>query len=402
MNKIVALLNELIGMISECGTDELPSKEKAWLSPEGKHLFVDDVDKFYANLNAIYNERKEFYEKFSIATFNKKLDNFIHELKKKGKTATEDDVKDLVGIFSKITPQQYTVVAPIFGIRFDDDRKDLNFGPFKIGYLKDLNFPICNGGELYIGINVNDVCDNKIAQEIAQTAFADFSRIVHFLLGRFDNSHVISFGLPGMPSFSHERMYVSTLSFGLIDNNGNFVGAEVSSKIVEKLPIDNDFFTSHELLSKILHLYDMAHNNKKISKFQMKCLNSALSIGESAFSADDRNSLLFSCIALETLFSFNEESLFQRSIGEKISSLLAFVVAKTPEERLETIKFTKDVYSMRSALVHGGNKKITNKYIKLNVLLRMAIAELLNSPKFSQVNSIDDLVNMYNLAQVSY
>lgn len=193
MSKIVVLLNELIGMISECGTDELSSKGKAWLSPEGKHLFVDDVNKFYANLNDIYSERKEFYEKFSVVTFNKKLEKFIRELKIKGKTATEDDVEDLIGIFSKITPQQYTVVAPIFGIRFDDDRNDLNFGPFKIGYLKDLNLPICKGGELYIGININDIYDNKIAQEIAQTAFTDFSRIVHFLLGRFDNRHVISF-----------------------------------------------------------------------------------------------------------------------------------------------------------------------------------------------------------------
>lgn len=205
-----------------------------------------------------------------------------------------------------------------------------------------------------------------------------------------------------MPSISHEKMYVKTSSFGLIDDSGNIVGAEVSSKYVEKLPIDNAYFISHELLSNILHLYEMAHNNKKISKMEMRCLNSALSIGESAFSADDRNSLIFSCIALETLFSFNEESLYQRSIGEKLSSLLAFVVAETPESRLETIKLTKDVYSMRSAIVHGGNKKISNKYIKLNVLLRIAIAELLNSPKFSQVNSIEDLANMYNLAQVSY
>lgn len=402
MNKIVALLNELIGMISECGNDELFSKKKAWLSPNGKHLFVDDIGKFYDNMNAIYNERKEFSEKFSIVTFNKELDKFIHKLKMEGKTATEDDAKILVDIFSKIEPQQYTVVVPVFGIRFDGNRKDLNFGPFKIGYLKDLESPICNCGELYIGINVSGVYDNKIAQDRALAVFADFSRIVHFLLGRFDNKHIIKFGLPEMRSVSHEEMYVDTSSFGLIDKDGHMTSTDISSKYVEKLPIDSDFFMSHKSLGKIINLYKKLTDNVKITDIEKRCLSAAASVGESASSEDERNSLIYSCIALETLLSSDERSLYQRSIGDKVSSLLAFIVATTPETRLETIKLTKNVYSMRSALVHGGNTKITNSYVKLNTFLRMAIAELLNSQRFSQVKTIDDLNKMLTLAQVSY
>ncbi len=57
---------------------------------------------------------------------------------------------------------------------------------------------------------------------------------------------------------------------------------------------------------------------------------------------------------------------------------------------------------MRSALVHGGEKSTNNDYVMINILVRAAIAELLNNQKYSVIKKIDDLYNMVKKAHYSY
>ncbi len=49
-----------------------------------------------------------------------------------------------------------------------------------------------------------------------------------------------------------------------------------------------------------------------------------------------KNSIIYTCIALEILFSFDDGSLFQKSIGDRLVDTFVFIVAKDRQSRLDT------------------------------------------------------------------
>jgi hypothetical protein len=227
--------------------------------------------------------------------------------------------------------------------------------------------------------------------EKAISAFNDFVRMIHFLIGRFDKKHVIKIGLPLLPS-TGDLVYINTQSIAILEENGSEQGASIDNKYSEKIPLDDKFFQEPldfkniwQIQKKVL----LNEKNNSVTKLEKRLLNCALALGESALSEDVRNSIIYSCVALETLFSFDEGSLFKPGIGEQIAEALTFVVA-LPESRLDTFKKVKKIYSLRSALVHGAEGDLNNDYIWLNILIRTAIKKFLTDKKYATFKSIDD------------
>ncbi|MDV6557696.1 hypothetical protein FA510_28225 [Pseudomonas aeruginosa] len=140
----------------------------------------------------------------------------------------------------------------------------------------------------------------------------------------------------------------------------------------------------------------------KISDLNSRILNCSISIGEAIRSQKEKDSVIHTCIALEILLSYDEGSLFQKSIGDRLADTFVFIVAKDKESRLRASSVLKKVYRMRSALVHGGSKEIDQSYVGIIQLVRAAIAELLNSEKYKDVKKIDKLYEMVKDAQNSY
>lgn len=107
-------------------------------------------------------------------------------------------------------------------------------------------------------------------------------------------------------------------------------------------------------------------------------------------------------MSLEIMFSHDERALFQRSIGEKLSDIFTFVVPKDKESRLKKSKIVKKVYGMRSAIVHGGDKELTDENLVINSLMRGAISEIINNEKSQEIRNVDQLYEMLKEAQNSY
>ncbi|MFX4243544.1 hypothetical protein ACOL22_12310, partial [Aliarcobacter butzleri] len=80
--------------------------------------------------------------------------------------------------------------------------------------------------------------------------------------------------------------------------------------------------------------YEKKHFNKKISKMEIRLLNASIAIGESALSKNIKNSIIYTSMAFEILFSFDEGSLFQKSIGDRLADTFAFIIASDKETRL--------------------------------------------------------------------
>ncbi|UOB56993.1 HEPN domain-containing protein [Burkholderia pyrrocinia] len=262
--------------------------------------------------------------------------------------------------------------------------------------------PIANQDGMYVSVGITDIYDNTIAITKAEVAFLDFARLVVFLSGKLDRSVRIKTGLPLYADLSHERMYVNTSSYQILDEAGNLESSSVTNKHLEKIPVNNDFFCKNEQFGKLWSLYERRHEGSKLTDIESRILNCALALGESSMTTDTRNSIIYTCISLETLLSFDEGSLFQKSIGEKLSDLFSFIVAKDIDSRLLVSKLLKNVYSMRSAIVHGGDKKLSNENLSINMLARAAINELINDDRFNDITNISQLNNKLKIAQNSY
>lgn len=196
-------------------------------------------------------------------------------------------------------------------------------------------------------------------------------------------------------------MYVESTAYAVIeDNEFEFGSTSLSNIILEKIPLDNPFFQENENFKELWEIYDEPKKPK--NGMRQRLLNASIAIGESALSKNTKNSVIYTSMAFEILFSLNESSLFQKGIADKLADTLAFLTCTNKEKRLEVIKEVKNFYALRSALVHGGNPSINDDYIIFNTLLSAGISQLLNNSKYEKIKVIEDLYKMLKEAQNSY
>jgi len=398
LNRNLSLIE--IGKTSDAGI----SHPKAWFN-ENEVLFVSNknIEPFTLILEQIYSYNEKIYTKFTRQKIYKFIEDEIVKQKKNKSIFTEKISKEFFKIFEEQEPYSKYIIAPISGVRLDNVNK-INISIFEIGKASQLKSILSNDTDgYYIAVQIDNIYDDLIAIEEAKNKFLDFIRLIVFLSGKNDKKILIKTGLPSYPSISHEQMYVETSSYHITENiQDEFPSSQMNSTYLEKIPVDNDFFNKNESFKKLWELYEQKNSNKKISKMEMRLLNSSIAIGESALNKNIKNSIIYTSMALEILFSYDEGSLFQKSIGDRLADTFAFIIATNKESRLETIKFVKSFYRLRSGLVHGGDTKTNNDYITINRLLSAVISELLNNEKYNNIKNIDSLYTMVKDAQNSY
>lgn len=397
------LLNDNLSLIETGQYSEDNIKyPKLWSFKDGV-LFVSNKnhEQFFINLEKIYSISESIFTKFTRQKIHKYIEDELVKYKRGKKVFSEDVSNSFFHQFEEQKPYRKYIVAPISGIRLDSTEK-INISIFEIGKTSQLKSILSNDSDgYYIAVKIDDIYDDLVAIEEAKNRFSDFIRLIVFVSGKNDKKIFIKIGLPSYPSISHRQMYVETSSYHVTDNIENeFPSGSISNTYVEKIPIDNEFFYKNENFAKLWDIYE--RQNTKKNTLEKRLLNASIAIGESALSKNIKNSIIYTSMAFEILFSFDEGSLFQKSIGDRLADTFAFIVAKDKETRLQTIKSVKEFYRLRSALVHGGDTKVNNDYIIFNRLLSAAISELLNNVKYSNVKSIDALYDMVKDAQNSY
>jgi hypothetical protein len=377
---------------------------KSWFNKdETLYLSKENIEQFNLVLEQIYISNENIYTKFTRQKIYKFIEDELIKKKKANKIFNEQDEEKFFNLFEQQKPYKRYIIAPISGIRLDTLNK-INISIFEIGKVNQLKSILSNDTDgYYIAVLIDNIYDDLIAIEEAKNKFLDFIRLIVFLSGKNDKKILIKTGLPSYPSISHEQMYVETSSYHITENiQDNFPSSQMNSIYLEKIPVDNPFFCKHENFINLWDIYQKKHSSKSISKMEARLLNASIAIGESALSKNIKNSIIYTSMAFEILFSFDEGSLFQKSIGDRLADTFAFVVAKDKETRLNAIKSVKEFYRLRSALVHGGDRKMNNDYIVFNSLLSSVISELLNNEKYKGIKNIDNLYAMVKEAQNSY
>ncbi|MBH1550284.1 HEPN domain-containing protein [Stenotrophomonas maltophilia] len=396
------LLDSAMDLIHECSPHEAVHSKKFTIDTKNNKAYcVNDVISFYISLDSIYSGHKKISSRFSRATALKIIEKAIFDKKVAGEYFSDTGTVELLKVFTDAQPDDVKVIAPISGIRIDSEGP-LVIGPFEIGHSQSLKFPISNDNEYYISSAIKDSYDNEKSIAVAHDEFEEFINLIFLIAGKKDNSVFIKTDLPSYRSMSHQQMYVDTTSYQVHKGKVDFPCASIKNKIVEKLPVDNEFFAANDKFNALWDLYKKRKNKERISDFESRILNCSISLGEALKSQTEKNSVIHTCIALEILLSYDEGSLFQKSIGDRLAETFVFIVAKDKESRIQMGALLKQVYRMRSALVHGGNKEIDQSYVTIIQYSRAAIAELLTSDKYKDVKKIGDLYDMVKAAQNSY
>lgn len=369
---------------------------------DGTAIVVTDIPAYMQEIEKLIDStpslRERFGQKKILDHIEKRVFNRNHP--DSGATTEAEFFRELL----EIKPVSVTVRAPISGVRLDGELRKFSLGPFGFGYLDDIEDPIANLSipGMYVEIRVSGLYDQDLAREKADAAFIDFARLITFLSGRQDRSVLIRLGLPLLQDMTPLLVYVSTSSYQMQIEGGPTTSFSISNQHVEKVPLNHEVFSSPHGLGQLWPLYDRWHRGEKLKDLEKRTLNAALALGESSSTSDLRNSVIYTCVALEMLFSRDDGALFQKSIGSNVSDLFVFIAAKDLESRKGLAKLTKRVYGMRSAIVHGGDKAASEENKAVNHLLRAAIAELLTNDRFKSVKQLSELFEMMQDAQYSY
>jgi len=422
------ILNELLEIIIQSSPQcqECFSAYRSWISNKNLAFIVPHQ---YAQAYEILSMSIYLGDKFISTNFSPKTalthaEKKIISLKKLGRNFDESSASSIFEELYKISPETKKIFAPISGIRLSNHSK-FSIGAYVICHSSQFTIPISQAPCMCIGVTVEDVYDDIIALNIATNLFIDFCRIVHFFLGKFDNNHVIKIGLPALPSLSPTQMYVESSSFMILGGQDEFLGASTNNRTLEIIDIDNNLFIDHTQLSPLwnMHVHSikdgktLSNNDRKKfnKKLSTRIINSSIATGEAAKNEDIKNSMIYACVALETLLSYDHEtfinddnSFFKRVISavryvftkkkkslgitERMAISMAFILGKDKKSYDHVYSRVKKLYGMRSALVHGGQKIITmNDSAELGSFVRAAIAILLIDSRFTKMETIDEL-----------
>lgn len=400
---IESLLNEALALLVQVtpARDAL-QRPKAWVfGDENIALVVDDLSGFNEKLEAAYQSNSVIAKRFSRKTIYKHIEKTLVATKKAQAVFSKADAHEFFQSFLNTVPIEVRVLAPISGIRLDVVQS-FALGIFEVGYEKNLEWSLSNEDGMFVSAPFYDVYDTTLAIETAKNVFNDFMRLIAFMAGRYEGSIALKIGLPGFTNVGPAQMHTESHAYSVLNADGSFSSSNNTSEILERVPINAAFFANSPDFSKLIELYGRKHKGDSINDMESRIVNAALAIGESLRSADQKNAIIYSCIALETLFSFDDGSLFQKSIGDRLADAFAFLAGTDLDSRLQASKLVKRVYRMRSALVHGGDKNVLGEHVAVNQLNRAIVKQLLNNVKFANVAKIEQLYEMIKTAQYSY
>jgi hypothetical protein len=106
----------------------------------------------------------------------------------------------------------------------------------------------------------------------------------------------------------------------------------------------------------------------------------------------EENQIIDCFVAIESLFSTNEEKTEMRF---RISNRVAILLAKDKDERIELRKKIRDLYDLRSTIVHGsskirkGRKGLLFIYVRESILRFLSLAQIYENQE-SIIDQIDD------------
>lgn len=221
--------------------------------------------------------------------------------------------------------------------------------------------------------------DDYKFQELAHKKFSDFDKLLSFACYPSAGRQIAATISP-----NHNQEEIISLSdMNCIKNTG------LSSKaILSTTNIDSILHAmSHIGVGFIWDLYCKENRNE----IENRIVTAAIWIGMANNEEEKTISFTEYCFALEALLKFDTGKLLSPGIGYSISESAAFIISKKFQERKDIKSRINDLYSLRSAIVHGGDKKVLDSDLKEILTIVMLLIIHLYHDNWIKLNKMEKL-----------
>lgn len=358
------------------------------------------LDKFNAAVNAIF-EDEYLSERLSKHFAWKALRNFIQSNWEEYKAGTLDFQKALDDKITELQKsiEKYTVIIPIGGIKFERSRvlkigstlirpyrrsdlalrrirKNTQFG----SYLDSLEGQVVGFVEVEGELN-----------KARENALNEISKVLN----------VLRFYVPLFHSKSNQVQIRIMTEIMIGAKYGTFIDSPKKRILYsgESPAGILAFKINNQNLKKMRKYFFNDINNllnknvKKLSKYEKEILLGIKWYGTAVDMTDPVLKFLNYAIVLEILISKQEKD-SDRTITDKLAEGIAFILSNKFSQRSQIKKRVKNLYRIRSAIVHRGKDFVEDKYIdQIEWLGFVLILEL--TKKKDKFNSKNDLLKWF-------
>ncbi len=372
---------------------EYTIKPSKLFSSDNALVKIEDLDlsAFYEILNEYMNDdfiKKNFTSKY----IETKLGKLIIKIIKKDETKRFDNLEKEISDFKeeiKKDIKEYTLIFPIINLKIEKEIKigEIHFFKFseKLDSIKKSFFSIISKSK--IPKKEIEVIQNLWTEKL--NYLKDF--VCAEIKLKAEQSRCLELGYELVEkSLDVLRLYVP-LNVHSMKSYCGVLGDLAPTKSTI-LYYDQKTFSFHEEFKGFLAPFEVTEayikimeekefsvinkilNNKR-NNFENSLLTAIHWFGKSIKNVEDKDRFIYFCVALETLLIKNKDESIVSSLRERV----AFVLEKDKERRILLSKIIRDLYDLRSKIIHKGLSQIPQKdMIQLHMITQQLILKLIN------------------------
>ncbi len=325
---------------------------------KGKNLVsfisVGVLNEFDSITATLYKSNPKIPRNYTLNTFQFELAELLRILHIEQRDAKQVDWEKFIERIINKENITVHILAPIYGVKMDSPILKLGdftiYNPSNKGQVLKTEFPTIYkrrntksllNQDYKIGITVT-AKDLDKCYELAEKSFSAFENIANFITATF-----------------HKTNRIGIFNYSASKNIDSFIISPSkvlkTTKIIEQfttVQIDNPYYQNDENGNKTLWQWITMEKNN----LQQKIMDSVEWCGRASVEADDSKAVLLYTISIEALLQYDESSPIKPSIMSLLSDMVAFLLGETFEQRISYRDYIRELYSVRSAISHGGSK----------------------------------------------
>jgi hypothetical protein len=398
--KLLDIVNEIIELAE---TDNFWGRTDVSLSffyGEGDPIYFvteNNIIKYWDAISRAFNSDKDIEKTYTLKKYHDLLQEHFRECFSNKCSAKNEDVSSFVKKLNAESIKTFSVFRDIHGIVLNSPTSPLVLGGYTIYELasqkefieskidsKTDSFPPiwCNDNLEYLIEWKAEARHFEKAVEIADEHFERFELILRYVLGSATNHFEV--GVLNYQGWRHRTAYI--LSVGEVSRSWTSHGP------IQPIALDDPYLVNEDNGYQTVWGFTTKTN---LNKFQKRIMLAVEWIGQSLADPSPPSAFIKAAIALEIIFTPSQKAIITPSIVNQISESIALILGSSVDERLKTEKRVKDLYELRSTIVHSGNKDINQAdYKTLLEIARSVIIRILTSDKLNSVDSVEALYNI--------
>jgi hypothetical protein len=355
----------------------------------------ENIATYQKCLEEFYKIDKSIYNTITLKTFEISLIQLVRVLRNEKRKTKKEDFQKLFADLKKIEIIESEVLYELYGCHMSKDIIQLGdfiiYNYAKSSELIEQKYPYLSNKELFFDRRKSDIFlsvkvkarENPKATELADELVKIFENVFSYMIADFE--HQRSVGV-----FNY-RKWNNTSRIICNESNLGFSG---TNNVVLPVNIDDKFFIDEEQGNNIVWKLITKDNKNEIEKRLVQAIEW---IGKGVYDKDNSKSLVQLVFAIEGMLQYNEKAIITPSIVSQISDWLAFIIQDNPTKRKEIVKFFKQTYRKRSAIVHGGSKVVDfdDLRIAFQISKLMVISFLVHKP-FCELQTMQQLNEYIN------